>query len=65
MTMNAFLNRLFHRETARCWRADKLEALIDDLRACCLERTPYPWLAGVPPLPRRTGRAHLRLVVNN
>jgi hypothetical protein len=28
-------------------------------------RTPYPWLADVKPLPPRTGRAHLRLVVNN
>jgi len=28
-------------------------------------RTPYPWLADAKPLPQRTGRAHLRLVVNN
>ena len=28
-------------------------------------RTPYPWLADAKPLPPRTGRAQLRLVVNN
>lgn len=28
-------------------------------------RTPYPWLADAKPLPPRTGRAPLRLVVSN
>ena len=49
------------------WTLAELDAVLAAERSQTAPpvRTPYPWLADAKPLPPRTGRAHLRLVVNN
>lgn len=52
--------------TCAGWTLAELEQVLASERSKeGLPRTPYPWLAGVKPLPSRKGRPPLRLVVNN